>query len=378
MAVETTILIIIIVALIILVITVVTLKERKHWSTYGLLLIVTVLYAYGLFLVKIPEEKVHFIEYGVLAFLIKRALAVEIRTKQVYVKGRDNTGTPLPVAIATYGTDGPPISIVPNVWTRLSPGGVANCANNVGAEGYASLVYSPGIRKAITFGKYHAARGCGNDEDENALFMYEFARNRWDVLEITEDVWSEHLPGIGHDFGDVAVDTVHDFYITHGNGTLNNNVRQVTYVYDLKAGRGKRMMPQTEMRSSASIQDGTAYSPDDDMVLSVGVEGSEVYDHHQNVWTHLSTGQARANDKSDRRSRRRVRGCERLVSEGRHPDSFHELSRREFSGLADEVPAALLRSLRAKRLCEAGPGDHHASPGTVRPEQARQEPNART
>src|SRR6266850_169236 len=79
-----------------------------------------------------------------------------------------------------------------NTWVNLRAGGVVS-GNGVGDEGYSTFVYSPGLKKGLVFAKYHAFE-MGGGEDQNALLAYDFGLNRWDVLEITEDAWSEHLP----------------------------------------------------------------------------------------------------------------------------------------------------------------------------------------
>jgi hypothetical protein len=168
----------------------------------------------------------------------------------------------------------------PNTWVNMRAGGVA-LGRGVADEGYSSFVYSPGLRKALVFAQYHAIE-VGWGEDQNALLAYDFAGNRWDILEVTEAAWSEFLPGVGHDQGNVAVDPANDLYITHGNMTLHGNTPYQTYVYDLKAGRGKRMMPANEPWIGSEAA--TAYSPDHGLLLSTRGPSS-LYDPRANVWT---------------------------------------------------------------------------------------------
>ncbi|MBI1893826.1 MAG: hypothetical protein HYS14_06945 [Candidatus Rokubacteria bacterium] len=170
----------------------------------------------------------------------------------------------------------------PNIWVNLRAGGVAT-GNGIGDEGYNSFVYTPALRKALVFGQYHAI-SVSDGEDQNALLAYDFALNRWELLEVTEAAWSEFLPGVGHDQGNVAVDTLHDLYITKGNQTLHGNTAHTTYVYDLKAGRGKRMMPPVEPYIGESAA--SAFDPDHDLVLTTKGP-SWLYDHNANVWTEV-------------------------------------------------------------------------------------------
>lgn len=51
----------------------------------ALLLLILACYATGLSLLRFPEEKLHFIQYGVLAFLIFRALAFDLKKLDCYL-----------------------------------------------------------------------------------------------------------------------------------------------------------------------------------------------------------------------------------------------------------------------------------------------------
>ncbi len=172
-----------------------------------------------------------------------------------------------------------------NTWVNMQAGGVA-AGKGVGDEGYSTFVYSPGLRRSVVFGLYHA-RDVGSGEDQNALLGYDFGSNRWDILEITEAAWSEFLPGVGHDQGLVALDPRRDLYITAGNMTLHGNTGYQTYVYDLRAGRGRRMMPPEEPRLFESAA--SAFDPDHGLML-VTRGPSWLYDPDRNRWTEVSGG----------------------------------------------------------------------------------------
>lgn len=190
------------------------------------------------------------------------------------------TGAILPLGLAQQPS---PRSIPPNTWVNMQAGGVA-LGQGVGDEGYSTLVYSPGLRKALVFAKYHALE-LSYGEDQNALLGYDFASNRWDILEVTEDAWSEFLPGVGHDQGNVAVDPRRDLYITRGNMTLHGFTGFQTYIFDLKAGRGKRMTPP----QVPNISEGVASAFDSDRGLMLSTTGpSWLYDPDTNRWTEVS------------------------------------------------------------------------------------------
>jgi hypothetical protein len=177
-------------------------------------------------------------------------------------------------------------TVPPNIWVNMQAGGVA-AGNGVGDEGWSTLVYAPGIKRAVVFGKYHAARAVSWGENQNALMGYDFATNTWDILEVTEAAWSEFLPGVGHDQGRVAVDPRRDLYITFGNMTLHGNTMYQTYIYDLRAGRGKRMLPSQEPRLGHEVA--TAFDPNEGVMLSTR-GASWIYDPDKNIWSDVSGG----------------------------------------------------------------------------------------
>lgn len=57
------------------IIALVMINNRISWQKWILALIVFCLYGYGLILLKIPEERIHLLEYGFLSFLVFRAYA---------------------------------------------------------------------------------------------------------------------------------------------------------------------------------------------------------------------------------------------------------------------------------------------------------------
>lgn len=203
-------------------------------------------------------------------------------TKHVYVKGRDTSGLNEKPVLSRYGSSGPSITIVPNTWTSMNPGGLAVGASGVYDEGFSTFIYSPTLGSGLVFGKYHAV---GVAEEQNALLGYNFPENRWDLIEITEAAGSEYLPGVGHDSGNAAINTLHGLYITHGNFTLNSGLQWQTYVYDLAGGWGKRMMPPSEINLTAQVA--SAFDPDHDIMLSFGLgdgPSAWTYDHKTNQW----------------------------------------------------------------------------------------------
>lgn len=216
------------------------------------------------------------------------------RTKQLYFAGRDSAGTPAATSVSRFGSNGPAVTIVDNTWTSLAPGGIANTAWNIGDESYSSFYYDPQTRKALVYGIYHG-QVVGYGENQNALLGYDFTLNRWDLIEQGGGAWSEHLAGCGHDEGNGAIDPVRGLYISHGNLTLHAGTANVTYVYDLRAGRGKRMIPPTEMIGGPPTYSmASAYDPVNNQILAVGPYGSWLYHVATNLWEKIATAPARA------------------------------------------------------------------------------------
>jgi len=59
-------------------------RKVRRPSTYLLLIMTVAAYAYGLSVIQVPEEKIHFIEYGVLSCLILRALKADYQSRLAY------------------------------------------------------------------------------------------------------------------------------------------------------------------------------------------------------------------------------------------------------------------------------------------------------
>lgn len=56
----------------------------RHRSSYILLSIVLFVYLFGIVTLQYPEEKIHFIEYGFMAYLVFKAIRVDIQKPIVY------------------------------------------------------------------------------------------------------------------------------------------------------------------------------------------------------------------------------------------------------------------------------------------------------
>jgi hypothetical protein len=217
--------------------------------------------------------------------------------KQVYVRGKEGgergkEGADSFVAAAPtrFGANGLTPTIAPNTWVYMNAGGLtgsgASTATGIGDEGFNTFSYAPHLKRAVTLGQYHA-RSVTDGEDQNALMAYSFTENRWDLVEITEADGSEFLSGVGHDEGNAVVDTVHGLYISHGNLTVHGNAAYKTFIYDLKTGRGARMMPVPEAPFGSSVI--MAFDPEHEIVLASKGPGY-LYDRAANSWVSIPGG----------------------------------------------------------------------------------------
>jgi len=59
-------------------------RRRIRPLTYVLLISAVILYAWGLIAIEIPEERVHFLQYGILAYFIYRAMRLDIKGFRAY------------------------------------------------------------------------------------------------------------------------------------------------------------------------------------------------------------------------------------------------------------------------------------------------------
>ncbi|MBN1870222.1 MAG: VanZ family protein [Candidatus Omnitrophica bacterium] len=57
----------------------------RRASSYVLLFLIAIVYLGGIRFLKIPVERVHFIEYGILVFLVYRALSLDFKNSWPYV-----------------------------------------------------------------------------------------------------------------------------------------------------------------------------------------------------------------------------------------------------------------------------------------------------
>jgi len=62
-----------------IIIATVKFSSVRRKSTLSLLIIAIVAYVFGFIALKIPEEKIHFIEYGFLAYFVFRAISFDLK-----------------------------------------------------------------------------------------------------------------------------------------------------------------------------------------------------------------------------------------------------------------------------------------------------------
>jgi len=56
----------------------------RQWSSYLIVIMVVLAYVYGLVTLQLSSEKIHFIEYGFLAYLVIKAISLDIKKPIAY------------------------------------------------------------------------------------------------------------------------------------------------------------------------------------------------------------------------------------------------------------------------------------------------------
>lgn len=56
----------------------------RRWSSYLIVILVVLAYVYGLVTLQLSSEKIHFIEYGFLAYLVIKAISLDIKKPIAY------------------------------------------------------------------------------------------------------------------------------------------------------------------------------------------------------------------------------------------------------------------------------------------------------
>src|SRR4051812_8232323 len=82
-----------------------------------------------------------------------------------------------------------PVPVRSDRWTMAPTAGYP-----VQGVGWETLTYARAIRRHVFQGNYH----CGGSEPNQALLGYDFAANRWDVLDMTGSLHRENTPQARH------------------------------------------------------------------------------------------------------------------------------------------------------------------------------------
>ena len=128
-------------ALLAIVIAVVFIKGKflRRPSSYFLLAVILALYVREMVVLSIPEERLHLIEYGLLAFLVYRALALDMKDRWAF------PGALLITFLIGWGDEGIQY-LLPNRYYQFKD----VCLNGVSAALGLALVYVVRRDKAVS------------------------------------------------------------------------------------------------------------------------------------------------------------------------------------------------------------------------------------
>ena len=174
-------------------------------------------------------------------------------------------GMPIPTGNWTMApTNGPPESVV----------------------GYDNMVYAPGPKKFLMWNNYHNV----TSETNEALWAYDFATNRWDILGLNGNFHSEQLPESGHEVGmlqwNPAINALINYCCFSGSQGYERSMR--TWIFDPigLTGRDKQTPTRPGNTDGASAAFDTA---DNVYVLFDRILGTWTYDVASNNWTKKTT-----------------------------------------------------------------------------------------
>lgn len=73
------------VGFVVVILTIMIRRGLWQWSRILMLMLTLSLYGVGVWYLRIPEERIHFVQYGILTFLLIRALGVDFKGWRLYV-----------------------------------------------------------------------------------------------------------------------------------------------------------------------------------------------------------------------------------------------------------------------------------------------------
>lgn len=213
-------------------------------------------------------------------------------TRQVYGNERNSSGTIVADTYTRFGSDGTQPTITDNTWISVNPGGVGGLTSGTHGivdEAFNDFSYDPSIDRNYVLAQYHTSSP-GTAEFQNGLYEYDWQKNRWDIVEITESAWSAHLAGTGHAYGHTHFNTFLSAYVGKGNLSLSNaGTKFQFYSYFPRARHGMRMFPAVESVYEGSVN--CAYAPlPHNKSLCMGSRSTTsittwIYDHTTNTTT---------------------------------------------------------------------------------------------
>ena len=210
-------------------------------------------------------------------------------TTYIYkVQSRDvqgNLSVSADFTFATTAETNAGTSLPLQTWTNVTPGGAYSGLNVVGWE---KLSYAPALHGSTMLSNYNEL----NSEPNRALMMYDFKRNRWNVLENGNLFHNENMPEAGHPDGRFAYDPTRNVYMFEGTGSGSMQAENLNHMYWFdpigQSGRDVFGSPNGYVPQNGSAE----YDPVHDKWVQIGSdqgnqEGTWIYDPAKNTWQHL-------------------------------------------------------------------------------------------
>lgn len=169
------------------------------------------------------------------------------------------------------------IPLPANTWTMIATHGVPG-----EAVGWEKLVYSPAMKKAVMLGNYHQT----GSEPNTTLLAYDFAANRWDIMDMGGLFHTENMPDAGHSSGMFTYNPNQNTFIYYccASGSMEPENPWHTWWFDPigQVGRDKHSARKPGM----TLEGGAAFdSAHNLLVYFDGNAGTWTYSPASNTWT---------------------------------------------------------------------------------------------
>jgi len=174
-------------------------------------------------------------------------------------------------------SSGPSISLTTGTWTQVLTHGFP-----VQAVGWEKLVYATAVKKSIMQSDYHEM----GSEPNRGLMAYDFAANRWDILESGDFAHTATMSEGGHPVGAFDYNPTASVITSYccGSGSSGVEVPFHTWWYDPIGQTGRDKMPPVKPGSYSEATASIARATGKLVFSSAGW----IYDPSANAWSQSS------------------------------------------------------------------------------------------